>query len=240
MTEANIESSEIVLQGVEDDTTTTEFSDSERIPVEHVNFEFEQHNKLHGIHRTLTIFNDNHCYQTIKQKHRRKYKFRLDLAYLEPKPFRVRERTWNWLYAGVALLGLDLALVFAGWFDTSSVNFLGMFIGITVVAVMCVLAFFYYSRDRVFFRSEYGKIRLVELINKNPDNEAFHIFINKFVMQIKKSKKAKGLDQNRFLASELQELRRLRDETIIPPASYEKAKNLIFRHEAYKATQESA
>lgn len=236
MTEAKFESVEIDLEPVEDDTTTN-FSDNEQIPVEHINFEFEQTSKLRGLYRHYTIFNDTHCYQSIKNKHQRKYKFRLDLAYLDPRPFRTRVRAWKWLYASLGFFGLDVVLIFSGLLDTSSVNFLGAFTAITVAAIMCLLAFFYYSRDKVFFRTQYGKIKLVELINKNPDSESFRSFITKFVMQIKKCKTAKGLNQNKFLARELQELRRLKDETVIPEASYEKAKRLIFKHEAFSATE---
>ena len=56
-------------------------------------------------------------------------------------------------------------------------------------------------------------------------------------MQIKKSKTAKNLNQTKFLARELQELRRLKNETVIPETSYEKAKQLIFRHEAFSASE---
>jgi hypothetical protein len=101
---------------------------------------------------------------------------------------------------------------------------------------MTLMAFFYYTRDTVFFRTQYGKIKLVEVINKNPDTDSFRSFITKFVMQINKCKTAKGFNQNKFLARELQELRRLKDETVIPEASYEKAKRLIFKHEAFSAT----
>jgi len=234
MTEANIESVEIDLEPVEDETTTN-FSDSEHIPVEHINFEFEQYSKPHGIHRQFTIFNDTHCYQSVKIKHQRKYKFRIDLAYLDPRPFRIRVKPWKWLYACLALLALDAVLIITGWLDTSSINFLGIFTAVTVVAVMCLLAFFYYSRDKVIFRSQYGRIKLVELINKNPDNARFRSFINKFVMQINKSKTAKGLNQNKFLALELRELRRLKDEAIVPEVSYEKAKRVILKHKAFSA-----
>jgi hypothetical protein len=102
-----------------------------------------------------------------------------------------------------------------------------------VAASMCMLAFFYYSRDTVYFRTQYGKIKLVEMINKNPDNDSFRGFIDKFVKQIIKCKTAKGITQNKFLANELQELRRLKNETMIPTISYEKAKKLIFKHEAF-------
>lgn len=235
MTEVNIESDEIDIESVEDDTTN--FSDNEKIPVEHINFEFVQRNKLHGLYRKITIFNDTHCYQSVKNKHQRKYKYRIDIAYLDPRPFRNRVKEWKWLYASIAFLLLDVTLYFAGWFDTSSVSFLGLFLGVLVVSVMSLLAFFYYSRDRVFFRSQYGKIKLIELINKNPDNDSFRSFVNKFVMQIKKSKTAKNMNQTKLLARELQELRRLKDETVIPLDSYEKAKKLIFKHEAFSATE---
>lgn len=236
MTEANIESAEIDIEAIEDDHTTN-FSDNEKIPVEHVNFEFEQANKLQGISRKITVFNDTHCYQSIKNKHQRKYKYRIDLAFLDPRPFRVRTVPWKWLYLSLTLWVLDLVLVFTGWIKTSSVVFLGLFVAVTVAALMTLLAFFYKSRDRVFFRTQYGKIKLVEMINKNPDRESFRSFIGKFVMQINKCKTAKGLNQTKFLARELRELRRLKDETVIPSASYEKAKKLIFKHKAFSATE---
>ena len=233
MPEANPESAEIHLQGgVEDEIT--EFSDNEKVSIDHVNFEFEQSHKLRGIHRQLTVFNESQCYQKIKNKHRRKYKFRLDLAFLDPRPFRIRNIAWKWLYASLALWGLDAVMIFAGWIDISSISLMGLFLAITVAAILTLLAFFYLSYDTVYFRSQYGKIRLLELENKRPNPKSFTAFINKIVVQINKSKTAKALNQSKFLAAELKELRRLKDEAIVPEESYEKAKKLIFRHEAFK------
>jgi hypothetical protein len=236
MPEANLESAEIDLQGgVEDDIT--EFSDNEKISIDHVNFEFEQSHKLRGIHRQLTVFNESQCHQKITNKHRRKYKFRIDLAFLDPRPFRIRNIAWKWLYASLALWGLDAVMIFAGWFDISSIYLMGLFLAITVAAILTLLAFFYLSYDTVYFRSQYGKIRLLELENKRPNPKSFRTFINNIVVQINKSKTAKGLDQSKFLAAELKELRRLKDENIVPEESYEKAKRLIFKHEAFKSTE---
>ena len=136
MPEVNTESDEIDLEGVED---STQFSDKENIPVEHVNFEFEQNNKLQGVHRKLSIFNDTHCYQSVRTKHRRKFKYRTDIAYLDPRPFRQKNVAWKWLYASLALIGLDVAIVFSGWLDTSSVNFMGLFLGVAMVALIALL-----------------------------------------------------------------------------------------------------
>ena len=229
----DVVAAEIDLQPVSEDST--EFFDSEEIAVEHVNFEFEQSNKLQGMLRQLSVFNDSQCYQSIKNKHRRKYKFRIDLAYLDPRPFRLRNTAWKWLYASLALWVLAGVYVFAGWFDHSSIASLGISTGIIVIALLTLLAFFYRSHDTVYFRSQFGKIRLFELANNNPDKESFRDFVNRIVVQINKSKAAKNMDQSQLLAAELKELRRLKDENIVPEESYEKAKQQIFKHEAFKA-----
>ncbi len=235
MTEINIESAEIDLQPMNEDSTL--FSDNERIPVEHVNFEFEQTNKLRGIYRQLTVFNDTHCYQSIKNKHQRKYKYRLNLAYLDPRPFRTRHIAWRWLYASLAVWGVDAALIFSGFLDSASVTVLGTFICSTVVALMTLIAFFYFTHDTVYFRSQFGKIRLMDLINNRPDNDSFRAFTNKLVMQINKSKAASNKDNGQLLAAELQQLRRLKDETVIDEDAYESAKRRIFKHDAFKAAE---
>ena len=72
-------------------------------------------------------------------------------------------------------------------------------------------------------------------MNNNPDKDKFRGFITEFNMQIKKSKTAKNFTQNKFLARELQELRRLKDEAMIVEEEYEVAKRRIFQHEAFKA-----
>lgn len=227
-------SAQIDLKPVED---ITEFSDNEKVPVEYVNFEFEQSNKLQGMYRQLTVFNNTQCYQKVKPKHRRKYKYRVDLAFLDPRPFRLRHIVWKWLYASLALWAVDAVLLFGGWFDSSSVYFLGAATFVTVVALIALLAFFYLSHDTVYFRSRFGKVRLLDLAHNNPDKESFRSFINKLVVQINKSKTARGMNQSQLLASELKELRRLKDETIVPAETYEKAKKLIFRHEAFKSAE---
>ena len=233
MPQAKLESDEIDLQPLEDEVT--QFSDDEKIPVEHVNFEFEQSHKLRGMYRKLTIFNDTQCYQSIKNKHRRKYKFRLNLAHLDPRPFRLRNIVWKWLYASLALWCSAAVIVFGGWFNSSSLISLGIFTGVIVAALLTLLTFFYLSHDTVYFRSQFGKIRLFELANNNPGKDDFRDFINKIVVQINKSKAAKGMNQSQLLAAELKELRRLKDEMIVPEESYEKAKRLIFKHGAFKA-----
>jgi hypothetical protein len=230
--QANIDVDEIDLKPVED---ITAFSDNEKIPVEHVNIEFEQSNKLQGMLRHLTVFNDSQCYQKIKHKHRRKYKFRINLAYLDPRPFRIRRIVWKWLYASLALWALDAGLLLTDWFNPGFAIFLGIVTITTVTALITLLTFFYLSHDTVYFRSNFGKIRLLELENNNPDKKNFHVFVNKIVVQINKSKTARDMNQSQFLASELKELRRLKDESIVTEESYQRAKRRIFKHGGFRS-----
>ena len=234
MSEINIEAPAIDLKPVED---ITDFSDNESVEVEHVNFEFEQNNKLHGIYRHFLIFNDAHCYQTIQQKHRGKRKFRMDLAFIDTRPFRVRKFAWKWLYWSLGLIAFDAVLFLSGLLNRSPVLFASVVIGLGAGAAMLLLLFFYKSSDIVYFRSQYGKVRLMELGYNRPDKQSFREFIRKFGAQIKQAKADRNLDQSQFLARELKEIRRLKDENIVPGTAYEKAKIRIFKHEAFKPTE---
>lgn len=230
MNKANAENIEIDLVAIED---TTNFSDDEHIAVEKVNFEFDQSNELHGLYRKITVFNDTHCYITIKNKHQRKHKYRVDIAYLEAKPYRQRRVAWKWLYACLSLLVLLAVLYFGGQLDTSSIASLGLAVGIVSVAIMTLIAFFYYTTDRVYFRSQFGKIRLIEFINNNPNKTLFRKFIGNLARQIKAAKAAKGHNASQALARELRELRRLNKEKVVPSATYDRAKQRILKHPAF-------
>ena len=81
---------------------------------------------------------------------------------------------------------------------------------------MTLLLFFYHSSDIVYFRSQYGKVRLMELDYNKPDKDSFREFISKFCGQIKETKQASSLDPSQLLARELKELRRLKEERIVP------------------------
>jgi hypothetical protein len=235
MTEANIESSEINLQSVDDDTL---FSDQDRVQVEEVNFEFTQNHKLRGIFREMSIFNDHQCYQSIQNKHQRKYKYRVDMTFLDPRPFRDKFVAWNWLYAAITLFVVSAGLIYAGWFgelyESGTYSEIAIVIGL-FAAVVFGLIFTHRSYDKVLFRTEFGKVKLIELINNHPDKKAFASFLSKFVKQIKLAKAASKFDSAKLITSELQELRRLKEESVISENRYEKAKKRLFKHKAFKS-----
>jgi hypothetical protein len=236
MSELNIKSREINLQSIDDDTL---FSDQDRVQVEEVNFEFTQNHKLRGIFREMSIFNSHQCYQSIQNKHQRKYKYRVDMTFLDPRPFREKYMAWKWLFAALALLALSLVLIYVGWIGNYYEP--GTYSEVTTVAgiftaIVCALIFTHRSHDKVVFRTEFGKVKLIELINNHPDKQGFTSFLSKFVKQIKRAKTDSNFDTAKLVACELQELRRLKEESVISENRYEIAKKRLFKHKAFNST----
>ena len=214
------------------------FSDEAEVTIDKIDFEFEQASRLRGTYRKLTIFNGNYCYQAIKNKHERKYKYRVDLSCIDPHPIRKRSIAWKWLYATLGLALLGALLIYSAWFANwiePSVYFL-IFLVIEVSATLiCQLLFMHNTYDRVIFKSQYGRIKFIELLNRYPDKKTFREFVGRFILQIKQAAKAKGYNQSTFLAQELVELRRLKDETVITQQQYEIAKTFILKHKGFQA-----
>lgn len=221
----------------EDDTL---FTDEEHVVLDTVDFEFEQANKIRGIYRKITIFNGDQCYQSIKNKHRRKYKYRVDIAYLNPHPFREHKIAKNWLYSSALFFVASLLLIFFGWFsDFTAVSPGVIYSTTTVVCVsamlISLLLFAHNSYDKVIFRTQFGNVKLIELINKYPNKDDFRQFVGRFIVQIKKARTRKKYTTSKFLARELREIRRLRNETVVKEEEYQSAKTIIFKHNSFKA-----
>ncbi len=215
----------------------TDWTDEkEKLTVDKIDFEFVQTSRWRGIYRKLTIFNVSQCYEEIKNKHKRQYKYRIDLSYLNPRPFRMRHIAWKWLYATLGLTLIGALLIYVTWFTNwiePSAYFLIFLVVEVSATLICLLLFFYKSYDRIIFRSQYGRVKFIELLNRNPDKKSFRKFIGRFILQIKKSKADKGFSESDFLAQELVELRRLKDEMVISEERYNKAKTLILKHKAF-------
>jgi len=214
------------------------FSDEAEITIDEINFEFEQKSKLRGKYRKLTIFNDEYCFQAIKNRHKRKYKYRVALAYLDPRPVRERHIAWKWLYATLGLSLLVATTIFSVWFANwvnPSIYLLYLLIFEISATAICLLLFVHNSYDKIIFKSQYGRVKLIELLNRNPNKKAFRKFISQFIVQIKQSAKNKGYFQSGFLSQELVELRRLKEETVLDKEEYELAKLAILKHEGFQA-----
>jgi len=214
------------------------FSDEAEITVDKIDFEFEQASKIRGTYRKLTTFNGNYCYQAIKNRHKRKYKYRVDLSYLDPHPARERHIAWKWLFATLGLALLGALLIYTTWFANwiePTVYFLAFLVIDVLATLICLLLFMRNTYDRIIFKSQYGRVKLIELLNRYPDKKTFREFVGRFILQIKQAAKTKAYNQSTFLAQELVELRRLKDETVITEEQYEIAKTSILKHEGFQA-----
>lgn len=227
---------QIDITSPDDDTL---FTDEEHVAVESIDFQFEQSSKVRGIYRKLMIFNGNHCYQSIKKKHKRKYKYRIDIAYLSPRPYRVHNIAWKYLYAALGGTVVSAIMIYIGWFSGLFNSNPGSYFTTAAIislasTLILFLLFAHNSYDKVLFKSQIAGVDLIELLNQYPNKKVFRAFVGKFLVQIKKARAMKKLTPAKFLTSELKELRRLRDETVITEAQYEQGKKKILSHSAFK------
>ncbi len=224
---------------LETSAETTLFSDDEKIKIKKINLEFEQSNKLSGIYRKVTVFNDHHCYQTIKNKRKGKYRYRVDLSFLDPRPYRQRNIAWPWFFTSVSLALIGSAMVYLGWFTetVTATTYYGVSVAVVIAAMMMsLLVFISNSYDRVIFKSQYGRVRYIEIINKYPNKKACRKFLSRFVIQVKNEKARRNYSIGKFLARELQELRRLKNEEVITENEYQSGKKAIFKHKSYQVS----
>lgn len=227
---------QIDITSPDDDTL---FTDEEHVAVESIDFQFEQSSKVRGIYRKLMVFNGNHCYQSIKNKHKRKYKYRIDIAYLRPRPYRVHNIAWKYLYAALGGTVVSAIMIYIGWFsglfNSSPGSYITTAVIITLASTLILfLLFAHNSYDKILFKSQTAGVDLIELLNQYPNKDVFRAFVGKFMVQIKKARAMKKLTPAKFLTLELKELRRLRDETVITEAQYEQGKKRILGHSAFK------
>jgi len=219
---------------------TTLFSDQEKVAINYINFEFEQSNKIRGAYRKITIFNDHQCYQSIKNKHQRKYRYRVDLSFLDPHPIRERKLAWNWLCGSIGLSLLSAFMVYQGWFSdsvTPSAFYEVALVGVISAMLISLLLCVHNSYDKIIFKSQHGRVKFIEILNRYPDKVSFRKFIMKFILQVKDVKSRKEFSQSKFLTRELQEIRRLKNEDVISEIEYESAKKAIFNHKSYQVSR---
>lgn len=226
---------EIDLTAHEDITL---FTDEEQVELDHVNEEFRQESKLKGIVREFTLFNDIHCYQSVTRKHGGKHKFRVNLTYLDSKPRRFYNLASGWLItAGISAI-LSFLLVYLGWYSGMQVNQSIAIILTTLSATFSFIALLLAllkTQDRVIYYSRFGHIPILELINNSPNRQAFSSFVQTLSSQIIQARQKSQLDTTARLTMELKELRRLKDEGVIPDTHYEQGKKRIFRNQAFKS-----
>ena len=226
---------EIVLSGDDDETL---FTDEERVPIQKVNHQFTQTSKLKGETREYTLFNNYHFHQKVVRKYGKKTKHRIDLTFLDPKPYRRLHIASGWLITSGILGVLGLLSVYVGWFrpDATPNSTLAISASVLIsLSVISLLVGIYKCEDRMVFFSKYGRMPLLSLIKNNPNRRAFRDSVKLISRAIVSAQHAAGLERVHQLKKELKELRRLHNEQVLDEKSYERAKQRIFSDPAFSS-----
>lgn len=226
---------EIDLTAAEDITL---FTDEEQVEVQTVDRVFDQQSKLRGLDYQFTIFNDIQCYQQVKRKHGRKQKFRIDLSYLDPKPvlrFRLAE---GWLFTTAILAVISFILIYIGWFKSAMSFQSDLLLIISIASItltlMSLMIAILKTDNRMIFYSQFGRVPILEPLNKNPDKKSFTDFMQELSSHIISAQSKGRMDKTERLTRELKELRRLMNEEVITEQNYENAKKRIFSNKAFR------
>jgi len=220
-------------------TLSSGLDDESHLQPECVNVDYTQDQKFKGIKRSFSIFNETQMYYTLKSfTSRASKKHRVNLCYVKAKPDREVTVAWKWLGSAFACIFWSMLLLYVGLYTKYTADYL-VIVGVLLAtfSLLSVLVFYYRTQDRLVYRSFVGNIPLFEVSSQKPGNREFDTFIAKLIYHIEKGHSRLSMKQR--LAGELRELRRIRDEGTITAEQYESARDIIFRHEAYQASQKN-
>ena len=226
---------QIEIDNASEDITL--FTDEEQVSVQSVDTIFEQRCPLRGERREFTVFNGNHCHQRVERKFGGKTKHRVNLQILDPQPRRRRDLALGWLM-GSGIFGiLSFLLIYRIYFSGQPANSLLVSLSVLSLSLFAIatLLTLFLSRKHIRYYSRFGRVPLLELIDNQPDAQDLTDFLRRLSQTIHLSRQQHPRASGDALSFELRDLRRLRDEGVIDAETYERAKQRIFAHPAYRA-----
>lgn len=226
----------IILSADDDITDITDFSDSEQVKVQVVNLEIKQKCWIDGEKREFMIFNGKQCYQKVEFKKGGKRKFRINLSYLNGIPKRQYKYAYNWFIFSVMMFIVALLPLFSlmsGYFIDQFMA-TGLAVFALVTGITAVIIGLIKSTCRVTFYSHYGRAPVLELINASPNRKSYITFIDVLQQKINSYNQPENGNLRRYLHQELDELRRLKNESVLSSTDFNKAWQRIISNSAYK------
>ncbi len=195
---------------------------------------FIQDDWLKGRFRKYEIYNKHYLFQTIKHYRDKECKtYRLNLAWLDPKPETVEIIAWRWVSTALATAVWALLLFYMAYSGADKDEYVAsatILMGTVTVIALCLLL---YSREnKLVFNSYLSNVPLIEIDRNKPDKATFDNFVHDLRNGIYAGWQHKDIQQ--MLVGEIRELRRLRDIGIISEATYLNARSAIFNHREYQ------
>lgn len=206
------------------------------------NHEYIQSNSIKGLHRTFKLYDNLYLYCSKKAFVPKKFRsiespeHRVDLTYLDLKPFKSRLIAWRWLLWGLILLATSVLTIYIGEFSGFSIAHplmlpVGVLIG--TFGLVFILLSYYKSYSLMVYRSYAGRVPLVVLTHK-PRNKDYKAFTSLVEDKIRDAQRRNGITMRDRLVGEMKDIRRLKDAGIVNEAWYHQAQSKIFKHEAFK------
>lgn len=195
---------------------------------------FVQENRLKGTMSKFELYNKTYLFQT--RRHYRDQapcKYRINLAWLDPKPETVQVIAWNWVSAALATAIWATVFFYVAYFTDLKIEYVesaGVLMSTLTVISLCL--FFYYSEHKLVFNSYLSNVPLIEIDLNKPDKLNFDTFVHDIRSGIYAGWQNKDIQQ--MLVGEIRELRRLRDEGILSEDTYLRARTEILNHREYQ------
>jgi hypothetical protein len=208
---------EICLSAAVDDPEVDHSSDDQEAVAA-----IEQANWMRRCRSEFTLFN-NHCLSVKTQGFMQNARdYTVDIGILDPQPRRSLKICWSNLLIFVALCGAAWSFALTDLAPNSTLLplILGTCAGLSLILTV------YRSHDRLVFYSHYGRVPLVVLFNRSPDQMTLDLFSDALVQHIKDAKTHYQC-ANETLSEELKAHRRLMDEGVISSKRYDIVKQRI-------------
>lgn len=181
--------------------------------------------------RLFEIYNDKFIKITVKNL-LTDHHYHLNLSLIGPWPAQHRSISWEWLIAVVYFAIATAAYVayLVAYPEGEKVSRLIPFIVVFLLLTLgSLLMFFYKSPNVMEFHSRYGNCVLIRLLNNRPNKKDFKDFVEEIKLRSLSASQALKIDKSKMLNIEMEELRRLTDEGVIPQQDYEAAKERIMK-----------
>jgi len=195
---------------------------------------FIQENWLKGSYHKFELYRQNYLFQTVRRYRDKEHcKYRINLAWLDPKPEVVQVIAWKWVSTALATAIWALVLFYVAYFSELKIAHVESAARLmSTITVISLCLFFYCNENKLVFNSYLSNVPLVEIENNQPDKASFDAFVNDIRNGIYAGWKNKDIQQ--MLVGEIRELRRLRDAGILSEDTYLQARTAIFNHREYQ------
>lgn len=196
-----------------------------------INASYENQDRLKG-EFCYRIF-DDHYLEVVHKQGKKRQGFRLDIATLSPDFQRCNNIAWHWLAAVVFFTSATVAFVYYAVHNIGlerlqdTLYVIALFF---VVSVVAVLLFKLDTARKVTFRTRHANYPLVEVIWCRDREQSFNEFVDMLAERARVIPEQRKLSDEVLCAGEVKMLRRLKNKGIVANNSYEKAKQVIFKH----------